>query len=274
MTQYSVYKTDELFQKFSEITEQSEDVNKFFTNFKFNTITKKNEAVGTSSHVFNNIIKHDTTKAKIISLLNKLHGQNITKVIAGIREIVIQTEEELNELVNQCILKMKRDTNEIKPLVAKLCYELQTTYFDTKEGDKIYFRKILLSEIKKDYVYCVNYNSSEWNKEKSDKIMIMIGIMFNNEVIDSKIMGSIIKDFRKMIEYKPNQEKVYYEKVEKAILQLSSLVSSIILNEESKKIYGDLDVFLDTQITLMDENNNIVNRNRLTCKNTIAELRK
>lgn len=274
MAQYSVYKPDELFNKFEQVTDQSNDVNNFFANFKFSTIINQNNAKNNSAYVFKNIIKEDTTKSKIIALLNKLHQQNLTKVIAGIREIVFQTEEELFELVNQCILKIKRDTDQIKPVVAALCWELQTTYFVTSEGEKIYFRKLLLSEIKKDYIYSISYDSDQWNKEKSEKIMILIGIMFNNKIVESKIMNSIINDFRKIIEFKENGTQEHYEKVEKAIQQLSCLISSIILNEESRKIYGDLDTFLEKQISIYEEKKCISKKVRFMCINTISELRK
>ena len=274
MSQYYIYKPEELLNKFNQVTEQSNEVNSFFANFKFSIITNFNNSKNNSAFVFKNMIKEDTIKSKIIGLLNKLHQQNLTKVITGIREIVFQTEEELNELVNQCIQKVKRDTDQIKPLVAALCFELQTTYFVTSEGEKIFFRKLLLSEIKKDYINCINYDSDDWNKEKSDKIMILIGTMYNSKILEVKVMTSIINDFRKSIEYKDNVKEEHYEKAEKAIQQLACLISCINLNEESRKIYGDLDTFLDTQIDIYEEKKCISKKIRLMCKNTVHELRK
>jgi hypothetical protein len=274
MTQYSVYNIDELKQKFSQVNEQSSDVNNFFTNFKFSTVINYNNAKNNTSSVFKNLIKEDVTKSKIISLLNKLHHQNLTKVISGIREIVFQTEDELNELVNQCIQKIKRDNDQTRPLIAALCWELQTTYFVTSDGEKIYFRKLLLSEIKKEYLSSINYDNEDWYKEKSDRIMILIGTMFNGKIIEFKIMNSIINDLKKLIEYKENGTQEQYEKVEKAIQQLSCLVSCITLNEESKKLYGDLDEYLEKQINIYEEKKCISKRIRIICKNTIDGLRK
>lgn len=274
MSQYSIYKNDDLLNKFAEVTEQSDDVIKFFTNFKFSTIINQNNAKNNSANVFKNLIKEDTTKSKIITLLNKLNQQNISKVIAGIRDIVFQTEEELFELVFQCMQKIKKDSDQIRPLVAALCWELQTTYFVTSDNEKIYFRKLLLSEIKKEYMFSINYGSEEWNKEKSDKIMILIGTMFNNKVIESKIMSSIINDFRKMIQFNENGTQEQYEKVEKAIDQLSCLVSCIIKNDEAKKIYNDLDLFLESENKIYEKKKCIKLKTRLVCKNIIDELRK
>lgn len=274
MTQYSVYKINELVQNFSQVKEQSDDVNNFFTNFKFSTIINQNNAKNNSSFVFKNLIKEDTIKSKIITLLNKLHHQNLTKVISGIREIVFQTEDELNELVNQCIQKIKRDNDQIRPLIAALCWELQSTYFVTSDGEKIYFRKLLLSEIKKEYISSINYDNEDWSKDKSDKIMILIGTMFNSKIIEFKIMNSIINDFKKIIEFKENGTQDQYEKVEKSIQQVSCLISCIILNEESKKLYSNLDEFLEKEIAIYEEKKCISKKIRLVCKNTIAELRK
>lgn len=274
MSQYSVYNPIELLNKYNNLNEESDDVNKFFTNFKFSTIINQNNAKNNSANVFKNLIKEDTTKSKIVTLLNKLNQQNISKIISSIREIIFQTEEELNELVSQCIQKIKRDSDQVRPLVAALCWELQTTYFVTSEGEKIYFRKLLLSEIKKEYLASITYHSDDWNKEKSDKIMILIGTMFNNKVIESKIMTSIINDFKNSIKYKEDGTQEYYEKVEKCVNQLSCLVSCIVNNEEARKIYDNLDYFLEKENDTYEEKRCIQKKTRLVCKNIIYELRK
>jgi len=274
MTEYSVYNPVELVERFNNLTEQSDEVNKFFTSFKFSTIINQNNIKNNSVNVFKNIIKEDTTKSKIVGLLNKLNQQNISKIITGIREIVFQTEEELYELVTQCMQKIKRDSDQVRPLVAALCWELQTTYFITIEGEKIYFRKLLLSEIKKEYLLSISYDNEDWNKEKGEKIMILIGTMFNNKIIESKIMSSIINDFKNLIKYKEDSSQEYYEKVEKCINQLSCLVSCIINNDEAKKIYDNLDKFLEKENEIYEEKRCIQKKTRLICKNIIYELRK
>ncbi len=274
MAQYSVYKTEELVKKFNDITEESTEVNNFFNTFKFSSIVNQNIAKTNTAFVFKNTIKEDTTKAKIIMLLNKLHQQNLTKITQMMREIVFQTQDELNELVTQCIQKIKRDSDQIRPLVAAMCWELLNTYFVTSEGEKIYFRKLLLTEVKKDYVRSVDFSSEDWSKEKGEKIMILIGTLFNQKIIDSKIMLSIITDFKKNIKYKEGESQEYYENVEKSIQLLSCLVSCIVLNDESKKVYGDLDIFLETEIETYENVKCIKKKDRLICKNCIAELRK
>jgi CHAT domain-containing protein len=271
---YSVYNYKDLYEKLNTITDKNEDVVNFFKNFTFDIVVNHNIAKNNSTFVFKNAIKEDINKSKIIQHLNKLHQQNLSKVISSIREIVFQTQEELNELVNQCIQKIKRESSEIRPLVAALCYEFLSLYFVMADGTKIYFRQLLLSEVKKEYIQSIDYENSEWSKEKADKSMILIGTLFNNKIIEPKIMTSIIKDFKKTIEYQENGTQEQYSNVEKSLQQLSCLISLIILNDETKPTFEGLDKFLEEQMIIYDDKKKIQKRVRMICKNTIGELRK
>jgi hypothetical protein len=219
-------------------------------------------------------MKEDSTRTKIITALNKLHQQNLTKVLTMIREITFQTKDELNELVNQCIQKIKRDNEQIKPLVAALCWDLLSTYFMTEMSEKIYFRTLLLTAVKNDYVENSNYSDESWTKEKGEKSMVLIGILFNHKIIEDKVMSSIIKDFKNKITFKSDGTQEDYENVEKSIHQLSCLISTIIKSVSVTEIYGELDTFLENQMTIYEENKCISRKIRLVCKNIIEELRK
>ncbi len=271
---YYVYNYNELVDKLDSSSENNSDVFNFIKNFSFAEVTNQHAAKGNSTHVFNKIIKEDTIKAKIIGYLNKLSQHNLNKIVNSIREIVFQTTDELNELVYQCILKIKRENELIRPLVAALCWEFLTLYFITSDNDKIYFRKLLLSEVKKEYMLSTLYDSDDWTKDKADKIMILIGTLYNGKIIEDKIMSSIISDFKKTIYYKENGLQEDYEKVEKSIQSLSCLVSSIVLNDDSKKMFGNLDLFLIEQMAIYEEKKCISKKIRLKCKNIIFELTK
>jgi hypothetical protein len=273
---YTVYKPQELFNELNSLGEHNEDVIKFFKNFSFNAIIQQNIAKTNSSFVFKNLIKENTTKSKIIRELNKLNSQNLQKVISTIREIIFQTQDELNDLVNQCIQKIKKDNEQTRPLVAALCNELLSTYFITLDKEKIYFRKLLLNEVKKEYIISIDYNSENWKKDTGERGMILLGTLFNSKIIDNKIMISIINDFKKKIEYKEDGSQEDYENVEKSLQQLSCLLSCIILNEESNKIYNELnlDNFLEDQMLIYEEKKCISKKIRLVCKSTIQELKK
>lgn len=271
---YCVYNYEELVKTLNSIQNPNTDVVNFMKMFSFNEITTQHAAKGNSTHVFNKMIKEDTTKSKIIGCLNKLSQHNLSKIVNSIREIVFQTTDELNELVYQCIQKIKKENELIRPLVAALCWEFLSLYFTTSDNDKIYFRKLLLTEVKKEYVSSSAYESDEWTKDKADKVMILIGTLYNGKIIEDNIMASIINDFKKNIQYKEDGTQEDYEKVEKSIQSLSCLISSIVLNDYSKKMLGGLDVFLQEQIDIYEDKKCISKKVRLVCKNTIFELTK
>lgn len=269
---YYVFNSKELIEKLDMNQSFNTDVENFMKKFSFNEITNQQTEKGNSTHVFNKMIKEDTTKAKIIECLNKLSQNNLTKIVNSIREIVFQTTDELNDLVYQCIQKIKKENELIRPLVAALCWEFLTLHFVTTDNEKIYFRKLLLSEVKKEYINSISYDLDEWTKDKSDKIMILIGTLFNGKIIDDKIMESIINDFKKTIKYKENGTQEDYEHVEKSIQLLSCLVSVMVLSEDSKKIFNNLDTFLQEQLILYEESKCVSKKIRLICKNIIFEL--
>ena len=271
---YSVYKTEDLFNKLDSCTEKNEKVINFFSTFSYNSIINQNIAKDNSAFVFKNAKNEDLTKSKIIEALNKLHPQTLSKSINMIRSITFKTIDELHELVYQCIQKIKRDNDQMRPLVAALCFEIINTYFITTEGTEIYFRKLLLEEVKREYLLSMNFDNDSWTKDKSEKNMILIGTLFNGKIITSSIMKDIINDFKKNIMYKENSTPEEYEKIEKSLQILSCLISCIVLNEDSKSIYGDLDLYLENIMLLYEKKTFITKKIRLVTKNSIEELRK
>ena len=262
--EYNVYKPEELIVCLNTVTDENEEVNNFFSTFTFSNILNQNMDKGNSAYVFKNAMKEDTTKSKIVSALNKLHQQNLTKIISMIREITFQTEDELNELVNQCIQKIKRDSDQIRPLVAALCWELLSTYFLTASGEKIYFRKLLLTAVKNDYIENTKFSDENWTKERGEKSMILIGTLFNSK----------ITDFKNKIIYNDDGVEEDFIIVDKSIHQLSCLISTIIKTDDTKNIFGDLDIFLEKEMKIYEEKKCISKKIRLVCKNCIEELRK
>jgi hypothetical protein len=273
---YNVYNAFELFNKLNTLDEKNEDVEIFFNKFTFDKIEQQKIAKENSQYVFLKESNQNPTKSKIIRELNKLNSQNLQKVISSIREIFFQTQDEINELVNQCIQKIKKDNEQTRPLVAALCNELMLTYFETLDKKKIYFIKLLLSEVKKEYLESIKYDSDNWTKDKGERGMILIGTLFNSKIIEDKIMISIINDFKKNIKYKEDGNQEDYEKVEKCLQQLSCLLSCTILNEDSIRIYNnlELDTFLEEQMLIYEDKKCISKKIRLVCKTTIQELRK
>lgn len=272
-TQYNVFNIEELLTQLDTVSTRCPIIQEFFTTFTFSKILSKKEDSVNSAFVFKKTISDDETKSLIISSLNKLHPQHLEKTISAIRAIHFKSLDELNELVSQCIYKIKKDGEQIKPLVATLCNELLMTYFLTVKGEPIYFRKLLLTAIKDDYMINTNY-ANNWTREKGDGSMVLIGILYNANIIEDLVMKSIINDFKMRIVYKEDEKITYYDIVEKAIHQLTCLVSTIVLNDRSIVMYEDLDIWLEDQIKLYEKKTYISKRIRLVCKNCIDSIRK
>ena len=181
--EYNVYEKESLFQVLGSITDISDDVKTFYETFNIDNVLKENEARTTSNFVFKNRMKEDTTKSKITQALNKLHQQNIGKVVSMVREIEFKSFDDLNELVSQCIQKIKRENEQMRPIISALCYELLSTYFISSTGEKIYLRKLLLSSVKSEYIESLNFNGEHWSKDKSEKSIILIATFFNSKII-------------------------------------------------------------------------------------------
>ena len=267
--EYNVYEKESLFQVLGSITDIGDDIKTFYETFNIENVLKENEARTTSNFVFKNRMKEDTTKSKITQALNKLHQQNIGKVVSMVREIEFKSFDDLNELVSQCIQKIKRENEQMRPIISALCYELLSTYFISSTGEKIYLRKLLLSLVKNEYIESLNFNGDTWSKDKSEKSIILIATFFNSKIIDEKIMKSIFEDLKQKIKYKENETQEYYDNVEKSIQYLSLFVS--IINDNT--IYDSLDKFLEDEMVIYEEKKCITKKIRIVCKNIITELR-
>jgi len=261
----SVYNSEDLFKELSNITDTNEDVIKFYKNFSFDNLIKENNYYNNSAQIFKDETAEETNSSKMIQLLNKLHNKNIQKTVFSLREIKFNSVSELTELVNLCIQKIKRENEQIKPLIGMLCYELLSVYCIDENNEKIYFRKILLTNIKNDYFNNIDYNNEQWLRENSVKLMTVIGILFNCAVIDSKILLSIFDDFIKCIEYTEIKNENDFADVEKSIQLLLYLSSTLILNDNINEKCKNMYDFLETQ-------KNIYNNCKKICKKSRLEI--
>ena len=271
---YYSYNPTEITNLLNNIDDKSEDVVKFFNTFSFNTILNHNNAKDNSLNIFKNVMKEDTTKTKIVQLLNKLHNQNLDKIIQSFREISFQTIEELGELVFQIVNKIKRDSEQSRMLVMGLCLDFIGTYFINSNGDKIYFKVLLFNEIKNEYLSSVDYDNDNWKKDRAEKSMILIGTLFNFKIMSVRIMSEIIEDFKKVINYNPDGLQEDYERTEKAIQILSHLISTLAGDDNFKNNFSDFDNYLEEQINIYEDKKCISKKIRLVGKNCIFELRK
>ena len=80
-----------------------------------------------------------------------------------------------------------------------------------------------------------------------------------------------------MIKYKECDEQEYFGKVEKAIQQLTCLISVILPqnsqgNNENNDIFTNLLEFLEKNIIIYEDKKCISKKIRIVCKNSISEI--
>lgn len=270
---YYTYNPTELYNKLNNIEEPNNDVYNFFENFTFGQIINQNSARINSSNIIKNVVKENPTRAKIIGFLNKLKRDNLQYIVNCLREVVIETDEELNDFVFQCIQKIKKENDSNRPIIAALCKELLDYYFITSDGEKLYFRKLLINEVRNDYRKSMNFDSDDWARDKAEKVMILIGVLYNNgQIIENFVIESIIQDLKKNIKYVESESQEHYDNVEKSIHLLSHLISTIIIGCDSFHIFEELKRFLEEQLRFYEEKKCIPRKARLTITNIILLL--
>lgn len=272
-SQYTMFEPNELLASLDNLTETNPDVVSFFEQFSFDKIINQNMSKSNTGNLFKNVLKEDPTKAKIIGYLNKLKQENLLKTVSGLREIAFQSQEELDDFVFQCVQKIKKENESNRPIVAMLCKELLDFYFIGESNNKIYFRRLLLSCVKKEYQHSISFDSDTWTSSKAEKVMILIGTLHNSgQIIDNNIINGIIEDLKKNIMFEENKTYESNDKTEKSIHLLSYLVSTIIPNETSMDMFLNLKAFLTEQLAIYERTKTISKKIRLVCNNIITHL--
>ena len=263
----SVYNSEDLIQELSNINDVNDDVIKFYKNFSFENIVKENNNYINSSLIFKDSSPEESNNIKVIQLLNKVHNKNINKTITSIKEIHFKTLDELQNLVNQCVQKIKRENEQIKPLIGMLCSEILSVYYlDTNNNNnKIYFKPLILTNVKKDYFDSIDYCNNKWSKENCIKTMTVIGTLYNSGVVPNVILESILNDFKKSIEFNETNDKNNYVNIEKSIQLLFNLSNTLAKNDEINEEYENMESFINEQIKIYSANKKI-------CKKSLLEL--
>jgi hypothetical protein len=274
MSSIITHNITEIYNSFKENTDKDEETLNFFNTFSYANVLEKHNIKLNSSNIFINNNNENTIKSSILSLLNKLHLKNITKTSIELREIKFKTIDDLNELVNQCIQKIKRDNDQLKQITAELCYELQSTYFLTDTNEKIYFRKILLAEIKNDYIKSINFNDNSWDKDFCEKTLNIISIFYNKKIINKEIIISIINDLKNKLVFKEDETPEYYNIIENIIYQFISLLLNIEIDEDNLILLNEHIEFLENELIKYDGKKYISKKIQLICKNKIDTIKK
>jgi hypothetical protein len=268
---YIVYKYEHLEKLVNDDNEIHYEICNFFNEFNDNKVTDISKLKNNSQFVFINEINKNETKSSIIQLLNKLNKSNLQKIYISIREIPFSSNDEINELIKQCIIKIKQESNINRPLVGNLCKELSSTFFIDKNGQKIHFAVLMLKKTFEEYKNAMNFESSEWEKEKAEKSMILLGTLINSKIIETEILEKIIEDFKKRIVFIENQEQTFYEEVEKSMQLLSILISTII-DKDSKDVFINAKIFIDKELDKYENNKCITRKTRIFFKDALSKL--
>ena len=271
MSNITVYKFEDLEKLVSSSNGIHTEIHNFFKEFSDDKVTNVTKQKDNSQFVFINEINKNETKSSIIQLLNKLNKSNLQKIYTSIREITFTTSDEINELIKQCIIKIKQESNIIRPLVGTLCKELSSTFFIDKNDKKIHFAVLLLNTTFVEYKSAMNFASPDWDKDKAEKNMILLGTLINSKIIEREITEKIIEDFKKRIAFVENQEQKYYEEVEKSMQLLSILIQTIV-EKDANNEFVRAKVFIDKELCKYEDNKCITRKTRIFFKDALSKL--
>jgi hypothetical protein len=245
----NIYYFGELYEILSKYEEVDENVDNKLREYNGETIIKNNNRKQSTSTVLDNIVKENMLKTKITQILNKLHNGNIPSVIKQIKDINYKTVGDLRELSVQLLNKIKRDNEQVKQLVGDIIYELLSINVMENE-EKYYLNKILVSMCKTEYDEVIknikNEENSEYNRDKNEKIINMLVVLFNSNVISNNIMIKIIEDVSKYMDSVNNYE------IERSIQIFNIIFSTLIMNNENKNMIKGFDKYFEERLRVLE----------------------
>lgn len=270
MTKHTIYNNGELYNTVYSVQDNHQDVINFFKTFTFNSVIEAEIAESNSSAVFKNIFKNNKIKALINQNLNKINSGNITQIVLNIKEIKFESKEELDFLISNCINKIKKDNDQVRPLISQLCYELLSSKFYI-DNIKYTFKKLLIENVKLEYDNSIDYTNMKWNKDTSSEVMILIGSLYNCKVIDNEIMNTIIDDFKNSITYINDEQN--FDSVQNAVNLFYRLISCIIVKKnENMNLFVNINNYVKSQLHIYKDNEKISKKSIIIFKNIIADL--
>jgi dGTP triphosphohydrolase len=263
----NIYYFNELY----DILSKNEDIDDIVDNnlrqYNGETVSKNNMKKQTTNKVLDNIAKENVIKTKITQILNKLHSGNIPNVIKQLKDINYRTVEDLTELSNQMMNKIKRDNEQVKQIVGDIVYELLSINV-VENNVKSYLNKIFMSICRREYVEVIeNMGRDEYNRDRSEKIINMLVVLFNSNVIDGDIMLKIIEDVSKYME---SENNVY---VERSIQIFNIIFTTLIMNTDNKKMIVGFDKYFEENIRRLEREKRIGKMIVIMGENIIEKLR-
>ena len=87
------------------------------------------------------------------------------------------------------------------------------------------------------------------------------------------LFATKLDDFIKNIVYSEEGNQEYFEKVEKSLQQICCLLSCLIINNDIREKFDNIDNYLEEQMGIYEDKKCISKKIRLVCKNIISEYR-
>lgn len=284
----TIFVVDDIYRELDNIETLNESVSTFLDTFTIEQIkNRKNEKLN-SVNVFKHNIIDNEIQSSIIKVLNRVNQNNIEKSAAEIKNINFTKMEDYQELVIQCLNKIKNTNEQMKYYIGLLFCNL-ICLFNNSDNKKVNIEDLLLKTTREEYLDFIKFDVKN-NTDKNKKILIVISTLYEVKILDEKLISDIFDDFRNFIKYEPNKKN--YEQIEIAIQYLCYFLSSLgfnndlilkINNNNDKLKYMErlqeililskhINVFLKNEILLYDKN--ISKKMVLTVENTIEEVQK
>ena len=263
----NIYYFNELYEILSKMEDTDERVDNNLREYNGETVSKNNMKKQTTNKVLDNIAKENVIKTKITQILNKLHSGNIPNVIKQLKDINYRTVEDLVELSNQMMNKIKRDNEQVRQIVGDIVYEILSINV-VENNVKSYLNKIFMSICRREYVEVIeNMGREEYNRDRSEKIINMLVVLFNSNVIDGDIMLKIIEDVSKYME---SDNNIY---VERSIQMFNIIFTTLIMNTDNKKMIVGFDKYFEDNIKRLEREKRIGKMIVIMGENIIEKLR-
>ena len=265
MTEH-VYIIDDLYKNIDEIKSLNTEVEFFMETFNFQQVIDRKNEKNNSFSVFKDNVSENEVKCSITRIFNKLNKNNIEKSAIEIKNLNFETLDDYNELVRQCINKIKNTNEQMRYYMGSLCTHLHYLFYNSdKKEDR------LLNAIRGEYLEFIKFDI-EKNSDK--KILLVISTLYDVKILDDELISKIFDDFRNFIKF---DETKKYDVVEYAIQNLCYFIHSFVSNVDllllSKDVNGiGIDAFLNSELSLYGKN--ISKKIVLTVENTIEEVYK
>jgi len=262
------FNQQELINILLSVSDTNDKVNEYLNNYTIKNITEHKKEMD-NTHIFTKIIDTNVNKSIITEELNKLNNSNLDEVANNLRKLSLKNLSDIDDLIDQIVNKIIKETTQNKFLFGSLCFELQTLLFVLKDN-KYIFKNLLLDRVKKQYTEIMNFTDEDFSEDYGKRIITVIAVLYNSKIINDNVFNEIINDHKNLITYNEKMTKENFETVEKALNQLCFLLTIFKDSTEILVLTDNINKYLEKQLTIYNEKKCISKKVRIICENTIS----